>query len=442
MSETLVAIETDKSIQVKTSDLSIRYIGFFILFITFGIFGIWAGIAPLDSAALAPGVVTVKSHRKTVQHLEGGIVRQLLIRDGRFVKAGETLLVLDDTQIRAQLEILRGQYFAALALNARLVAERDNLNKVDYPDELKNLNDHRIAEARQGQDRIFNARKNTRDGEIAVLGQRVEQLNSRVGGLTAQRTSDRRLVKSYTEEIDDLRELLSEGFADKQRLREMERSHEKIRGEIAELTAETASAKMQIGETQLQILQLTKEFQEDVVNQLGEVQATLFDIKERMDATEDKVRRTVIRAPDSGMILGLSVHTEGGVVAPGKPILDIVPQEADLVIDAQVSPIDIDRVQTGMMAEVRFSAFKQATTPKVDGKVANLSADRLINEQTGMPYYLAQVELTPESHKKLENLELLPGMPAEVLINTGERTLLEYLMQPVTNAFARSLIED
>ena len=215
-----------------------------------------------------------------------------------------------------------------------------------------------------------------------------------------------------------------------------------VTGEIAEFTSEIAANEMQIGETKLQILQLQKKFQEEVAGKLSEVQAELYDVAQRLVATRDKVARTEIKSPANGRVLGLSVHNVGGVISPGKPILDIVPQKEELIIDAQVSPIDIDRVHVGLMAEVRFSAFKQALTPKVQGKVINLSADRLTDEKSGQPYYQAQIELTPDSYVKLGDMELLPGMPAEVLINTGERTVFEYLMQPITNAFARAFIED
>jgi epimerase transport system membrane fusion protein len=215
-----------------------------------------------------------------------------------------------------------------------------------------------------------------------------------------------------------------------------------VTGEIAALTSEIAGNEIQIGETKLQILQLKKKFQEEVAAKLGEVQAKLYDVSQRLLATRDKVARTVIKSPADGRVLGLSVHNVGGVISPAKPILDIVPQQEELIIDAQVSPIDIDRVSVGLLAEVRFSAFKQALTPKMKGKVINLSADRLVDEKTGQPYYLAKVELTPDSYQELGDMELVPGMPAEVLINTGERTVFEYLMQPITNAFARAFIED
>lgn len=429
-------------ILLLTDDKPIRYIGLVVLLSTLGIFGLWAFIAPIDGAALAPGFVTVKSHKKTVQHLDGGIVSQLLVKDGDIVKAGDLLLTLDGTENKAQLEITRGQFLTLLAQVARLEAERDGKPKVIYPEGLNNVSDSRAIEAKRTEEQIFTSRKNAHEGEMAVLKQRIGQLNSKVDGLKGQQASKQDLLTSYKEELRDLKELLAEGFVDKQRLRDVERQHSLNSGEISALSAEIAGSQIQIGETKLEILQLEKKFQEEVAGKLSEAQAELYDVTQRMLAIRDKVVRVDIKAPVDGRVMGLAVHTLGGVILPGHPILEIVPQQEELVIEAQVTPLDIDRVNIGLVAEVRFSAFKQAITPVIEGKVINLSADRLIEEKTGTPYYLAQIELTPDSYQKMQHLELVPGMPVEVLIKTGERTVFEYLTKPISNAFARAFIED
>ena len=429
-------------VSLVTNDAPIRAIGMAVLLGTVGVLGTWSYLAPIDSAASASGFVTVKSHSKTVQHLDGGIVKELIAKDGDIVSEGDVLLILDGSEIKAQLEILRGQQITFAAQVARLTAERDRLGQVIYPKEVQNLSDARVVEAQQSENQIFNARKNAHEGEVSVLNQRISQLNSRIQGLQGQKTSKQELKASYSEEAKDLRELLAEGFADKQRLRDLERSLSASTGEIASLSSEIASSEMQIGETRLQILQIQKQFQEEVANKLSEVQAQLYDINQRLTATIDKVNRIQIKAPSAGRVMGLSIHNVGGVITPGRPILDIVPQGEELIIDARVSPMDIDRVHVGLVAEVRFSAFKQALTPKMMGKLINLSADKLTDERTGAPYYSAKIELTPDSYAKLGDMELIPGMPADVLINTGERTVFEYLMQPITNAFARAFIED
>ncbi len=426
----------------ETDDKPIRLIGLIVLLSTLGVFGLWAFLAPIDGAAMAPGVVAVKSHKRTVQHLDGGIVSQLLVKEGDIVKEGDLLLTLDGTDNKAQLEIARGQYISLTAQVDRLNAERDSKPSIQYSTSLDDLTDTRISEARKTEDQLFMARKNAHEGEMAVLKQRMGQLNSKIDGLKSQRKSKQELVASYSEEAKDLKELLAEGFADKQRLRDIERNYMLNSGEVASLSSEVASSEIQIGEAKLQILQLEKQFQEEVSTKLSELQTNLYDVTQRMRATKDKVVRIDIKAPVSGRVMGLGIHTLGGVILPGHPILDIVPQKEELIIEAQVSPMDIDRVSVGLIAEVRFTAFTQALTPVIEGKVINLSADRLVEEKTGASYYQANIELTPESYQKMTHLELVPGMPVEVLIKTGERTVFEYLIKPIRNALARAFIED
>ena len=431
----------DSLASLPSSDRKARMIGFAIVLVTFGLFGGWAALAPLESAALAPGVVTVQSYRKTVQHLEGGIVKELHARDGDMVNAGDPLIVLDDTQIRAEYGMTRSQLVAAQAMEARLRAERDGAEQIDFSGMLEN-DSHRAVEAREGETQVFNARRGSRLGEVSVLQQRIGQLQEQIAGLRSMVATKASLQKSYQDEIGELTELLAEGYVDKQRLLEQQRRLDMLRAEVADHQSEITKTKLQISETELQIVQLNKDFNADVVGQLAEVQTKVFDLQERMAALEDRLTRIVIRAPEDGMILGMKVHTIGGVVSPATPLLDIVPSISDLIVEAQVSPIDIDRVSVGKAADIRFSAFNSATTPVIKGVVRHVSADRLINEETGMPYYLARVALTEEGARTLGSLKLQPGMPAEVLINTGERTMLQYLMQPATNAFARSMIED
>ncbi len=427
---------------LNTDDTPIRHIGYIILFVMIGIFGTWSYVAPIDSSSLATGVVAVKSHRKTIQHLEGGIVSKISVHDGDYVRAGDPLLTLDSTQVKAQIEILRGQYISAAAINARLTAEQTQADKITFPETFKHLNDSRVQEATQGQQQIFIARRNSFKGEISLLQQQVKQLGLKIAGLKKQQQSKRLLSNSYAEEINDLKELLADGFADKQRLRELQRQYTQTNSEIASLATEIASTRMQQGETELKIVQTQRKFQEEIATQLEEVKAELFSINEQLTVAEDKVQRSVIRAPVSGYVLGMSAHTEGGVITPGSPILDIVPEDEELIITAQVSPMDIDKIEIGTTAEVRFSAFSNKTTPVMEGKVKTISADSLQDKVSGLSYYQATIELTKESKQRLGRLELIPGMPAEVLINTGKRTLFEYLVQPLTDAFARSFIEE
>jgi epimerase transport system membrane fusion protein len=426
---------------IPVSDHRTRLLGFIIVLVTFGLFGTWAIFAPLDSAALAPGVVTVKTYRKTVQHLEGGIVKDLLVRDGDIVKVGDPLIVLDDTQIHAEYEMIKSQLIAAQAIQARLRGERDDLVEIDFSGMLE-LDSPRAREARNGEVQVFNARRGARLGEIAVLEQRIGQLSEQINGLKTMIGTKSSLDRSYRKEIGELTELLAEGFVGKQRLIEQERNLDKLKSEVADHQSEITKTKLQISETQLQILQLNKDFNSKVVNQLAEVQTQVFDLREKLSVLDDRLSRVVIRAPVDGMILGMTVHTIGGVISPATPLLDVVPSISDLVIEAQVSPMDIDRVEVGKSADIRFNSFNSATTPVIRGVVSQVSADRLINQETGMPYYLARVGLTKEGLNMLGGLKLVPGMPAEVLISTGERTMLQYLLQPASNLVAKSMIED
>jgi membrane fusion protein, epimerase transport system len=431
----------------SADDRRFRWIGMLIVLIVFGGFGTWAMLAPLSSAASAPGIIAVESYRKTVQHLEGGIVKTIHVRDGEAVKKDQVLITLDDTQSRAQLEVMRGQHFIVQAREARLSAQRDGLAQVNYPRELlQNQTDERVKEAMRVQNQTFRARKTAHEGEISVYEQQIGQLKAKADGLRAQRASREQLVSSFRGELDDFQALLKEGYTEKQKVRELERNWANSSGQLGELTSSLAAIDLQVSETQLKILQLQKELQREVAKELSEVQAQLFELKEKMQSLQDTVERMVVRATQAGTVLDLQVHTLGAVARPGAKLLDIVPQGERLVVEAKVSPIDIDRVRIGQIADIRFTAFKTRDTPKVDGKVIALSADVLVDEADArkMSYYLARVDITPQGLRDLtrQKLDLVAGMPAEVLINTGERTLFNYLIDPLKNTVARSLTED
>jgi len=425
-----------------SNDDGIQRFGYVVLFFTFGILGVWSFLAPIDGAALAQGYVAVKNNSKTIQHFEGGIVESIKVEEGSEVKVGEVLLTLDTTQIKAQQEIYKGQSVVAKSIKARLLAEQKNKSQVVFPNDLLETNNSRVSEVLNEQRDIFKARVASREGERLVLEQRIEQLNSKYKGMKGQRKSNQALLASLREETDELQELLKEGFADKRLLREKLREKIRVEGDVSELTASLAQVSIQKGETKLQIIQLEKDANKEIANELAAVKAELFDVSEKLRVTSSSLARTSIQAPVSGAVINLEVHTEGGVVAPGATLLTIVPEGQELTILAEVSPTDIDRLSVGLETEVRFSAFNQKTTPKLLGKVLKLSPDRIINEQTGAAYYLAEVALLQSSLDDIAGLELIPGMPAEVLIGTGERTLFEYLAKPVTDAFTRSFLEE
>ncbi|MBL8037370.1 MAG: HlyD family type I secretion periplasmic adaptor subunit [Nitrospira sp.] len=439
-----------------SDDRAIRRQGLVLILVVFGGFGAWASLAPLNSAALAPGIITVEHYRKTVQHLEGGIIRTLDVHDGDSVHESQVIATLDDTQSRAQLEVLRGQLYIRVAQEARLGAQRDGIPVVHYPQELlAHRQDPRVQDAMRLQDQTFAVRRAANDGERAVYRRQIEQLRAKVKGLQAQKHSKDRLVDSYRGDVADFKVLLKEGYTEKQKVEEMDRALAQSEGQRGELLSDIAASELQIAEIELKILQLQKDLQREVAKELSEVQTALFELREKVQSLESTVHRTVIKAPVAGMVLGLAVHTIGAVIPPGGRLLDIVPQDQKLIIEAQVSPIDIDRVKVGQLAEVRFSAFKTRDVPMIMGTLISLSADRMVQESkdskdTKAPsngdtaYYLARVSVSPEGLAALSaaSLELVPGMPAEVLINTGERTLVQYLAKPLTDTFKRSFIED
>jgi epimerase transport system membrane fusion protein len=417
-----------------------RRSGLVLLTAVFGVFGLWAALAPLDGAAFAPGTVTVRSYKKIIQHLEGGIVSEILAQDGDLVEEGQPILILDDTQARAELEIASTQLIGLMARKSRLEAERDGLMDVVYTTDLP-PGDRRAEEEMEAQNSIFHARKAANEGRGEILTQRIVQLQSQVEGMRALKASKDLLVSSFTEELEDTRVLLEQGFSEKTRVREIERNFAAVSGDSAELAANIAATEVQIGETRLQMIQLKSEFLNEVVSELSEIQTSLNDVYERVNALEDIVERTIIKAPEQGKLNGMQVHTVGGVIGAGTEIAELVPESDDLILEAAINPMDIDRVTEGQEARIRFSAFG-SRAPTIFGVLLSLSADAFANPNDGSSYYLARIEVNPESLDELGDLSLMPGMPAEIFINTGSRTFLQYLMKPLSNTVSRSFNED
>ncbi len=416
--------------------------GFAIIGVLFGGFGTWASIAELSSAAIAPGVVAVQSSTKTIQHLEGGIVKEILVRDGDYVEAGEVLIRLDDTRARASLEILRQQYWGAIVLRARLLAERDGTDNVDFPESvLARLDNESVAQALLGQQRIFETRSKALQGQIDILQQRTAQYRDEIAALNAQLVAEERQLKLIAEEIVGVRELYEKGLERKPRLLALQRKSAEIEGLKGQHLALIARTKQKIGETLLRIIDLTNRRLEEVVSELRNVEARIADVEERLRAATDVLERVEIRAPASGIVVGLRMHTLGAVVSTGEPILDLVPQNEKLIIEAKVQPEDIDSVYPGLDAEIRLTAYNRRLTPTVRGVVVYVSADSLVDADTGLAHYKARIELEPSSLHLLQDVELYPGMPAEVMIVTGKQSALDYMLAPLTERLARAFKE-
>ncbi|MFP6680701.1 MAG: HlyD family type I secretion periplasmic adaptor subunit [Gammaproteobacteria bacterium] len=419
-------------------------IGCIIIALFFGALGGWAALAPLESAAIAPGEVAIDTKRKTVQHLEGGIIGEILVRDGDVVDAGQVLIRLEKIQSRAELELLQGRHITASAIEARLIAERDGLVEVPFPEWLLDrLEEPEVIDTIAGQVNIFASRQESLDHQTQILRQRIAQFDEEITGLEGQITAENVQLELIGEESEDVRRLVESGLARRPRLLSLEREAAALEGRRSQNLAGIARARQSISEARLRISELRTAMVNEVVQQLSETQAELFDLADRIRASEDKLARMEVRAPIEGTIVNLQVHTLGGVIAPGAPLLDIVPSDDSLVIEARVDPGDIDVVRTGLNTHVRISAFSQRNMAPIPGVVTYVSADRLNDERTGVGYYVARIMLEEKDvFDALQGAKLQPGMQAEVIIATGARTVLDAIISPLSGSFNRAFRED
>ena len=428
------AQEIDKSRQRMV------FMGAIVLTVGFGSLGAWAAFAPMKSAALAQGVVKVASERKTVQHLEGGIVQDILVKEDQEVAAGEILVRLDDINTRTRFDMLQSGYDALAAEFARLEAERDERPNLLFPEDLlKRIDDPKVANLLEGEQRLFLSRREGVQGQINVLRQRKQQNGEKIGGRQTQMAATRTKLDYIKEEIKGAESLMEVGMYTKTRYFALRRAEADLNSDIGRLQADIAETRALNGETDLRIMDLRNQLQTEINNKLQEIRLKLDDIRERRDAAKYALARSEIVAPQAGRVIGLQVHTIGGVIKPGGAILDIVPKDDKMIVEARIRPEDIDLVHKELPAEVRFTAFNSRTTPVFPGKVVRVSADRFTDPNRGVPFYLAQIEIDP---KHVSNLTLKPGMPAEVYIVTGERTALDYLTRPIRDQIHRGMLEE
>jgi HlyD family type I secretion membrane fusion protein len=408
---------------------------------SFGGAAAWSTLADLESAVIAPGVLVVDSNRKTVQHLDGGTVAELLVREGDTVAAGQPLIRLDRTVAEATLDLLRGQLDASLALAARLAAERDGRAAITFPGALaERAAEPNLAELMTAERRVFAARREQVESQTRILRQRNVQTEEQIRGILAEMKAQDRQLKLLGEETDAVAEMVSKGLNPKPKLLALQRQSAELEGARAHNLAAVAQAQQQIGEGELRIVDLQAQFLSEAVQKLRDEQAKIFDLAQRIRAAEDTLTRTEIRAPASGRIVGLKVFTVGGVITPRDPLMDIVPQEDVLVVDAQVAVNDIDVVRVGLPVQLRFSALNQRTTPTIDGTVSKVAADRSVDQRTGQPSYTVRVAV--DSTERLpKNVALQPGMPVETMIRTGSRSFLNYIAKPIADFASRALRE-
>ena len=416
--------------------------GFALLVLMVGGLGSWAATAQLAGAVLAAGTVVVDSNVKKVQHLSGGIVGELKVKEGARVAAGDLLLRLDDTIARTNLQIVQGQLHQIAARQARLKAERDGAAGIAFPKSLLDkASQADIAEVVDGEQKLFESRRNARAGQKAQLSERIAQYREEILALTSQRAAKSRELELIEVELAAQKSLWDQRLMPISKYTALQRDQARIEGEHGALLAQAAQSKGKIAEIQLQILQIDNDLRSEVMRDLRESQAKESEFTERKVAAVDQLQRIEIRAPQDGVVHQLTVHTVGGVVAQGEAIMLIVPGNDRLVIEARIAPQDIDHVRPGQTAHIRFPAFNQRTTPEFDGIVERVSADATRDAQQNQTYYLARVVLQDEQIKRLGSLKLQPGMPAEIHLRTTERTALSYLMKPLQDQFSRAFKE-
>lgn len=402
----------------------------------------WGSFVPLAGGAVAPGVISPDGDRKTVQHLEGGIIAKLLVRDGDIVTAGQPLVLLESIQPKATHDMLKSQQWTLLATQARFLAEQAGRTDVEFPPELLDSAEERLQAVVEGQRRLFRDRLATHMARKGVLGQRVEQLNEQIKGLQAQVDSSNAQLAFIAEELVGKLALLQKNIVTKPEVLKLHRAVAELEGRRGEYLGAIARAQQQIGETKLQILMTDAERTDQVTSGLEQLRVELSTVTEKLNSSVDILKRTAIAAPIAGVVLNMRFKTNGGVLKPAEPILDIVPADDMLLIDAKISPTDIDVVRVGLPAKVQLTAYSGRSTPRVNGVVRTVSADRVFDEASRQSYYRARVHVDREEIRRSHStVELIPGMPAEVLIVTGERTMVEYIFQPFLDALWRSFRE-
>jgi HlyD family type I secretion membrane fusion protein len=408
-----------------------------------GAFLLWSLLAPLSSAAVAPGRVVVRDNRKTVQHLEGGLIREILVREGDRVAAGDVLVRLDDTQSGASAQMLQNRYYALRAEYERLSAEREGADAISFPLELTSQRgDPRVEDLLRGQQQIFEKRREARAGRRSIVEQRISQLESEMASYAAQAEATRLQLEPLSEEMAAVKSLFEQGLVAKPRLLELRRQSAALEGARQSALALVARARQQGGEARMEILQIESELLDEVAGEQQEIRERLTETDESLRAAADIQARREIRAPLAGTVMNLHFFTAGGVIREGDPILDIVPSGSELLVRARVNATDIENVREGLKATVRLPAFKQRVVPPLQGEVEHVSADAMTDEASGVSYYVARFVIPPSELELLGGLELQPGMPAEALIITGNRSLFRYILQPLTDSFFRALREE
>lgn len=417
-------------------------LGMIILIVFVGGFLVWGSFFKLESAAVANGKVVIESNRKTIQHLEGGIVKKIYVSEGSFVNAGDKLIELDNTLAQANLQQIEGQIVLLLAREAYLEAIRDKADKVVFPKRLLDkMDDPVVKENVNDAIKIFETRKEAISSGIEILKERIAQTHEEINSLQAQVKSNDTQLQLINQELNSWKELENKSYIDKPRVLALQREAAKLQGDKDQNLALIARAEQKISETELQITNTTASADSDALKLLEQTKFDLVGNLEKERAAKDILERTIIRSPITGTVLNLKVHTISGVITPREPLMDIVPKNEHLIIEARVNPQDIDVVHPGLVAKIRLTAYKQRSTPTIEGKVINVSGDLLYDDQGRVSFYVARIEVDPKEIQKIKHIALYPGMPVQVFIITANSTPLDYLLRPIIDSFTSAFRE-
>lgn len=432
-------------LDVNTDAAAYSRLGWVIVLLGVGGFLLWALLAPLDKGVPMSGTVTKESNRQAVQHLTGGIVQEILVKDGDVVKAGQTLVRMNPVTAQSNAGMARAQYLTARATEARLLAERDGAKQLVFPAELENNKiDPAVMQVRSLQSQLFTARQLSLQSELAAFDENIAGLKVQIKGLQEVRENEKVQLGLLKEQLDGMRDLAKEGYVARNRVLELERTYAQINASISENIGQVGRLERQVAELNLRRTQRMQDFQKEVRTHLADVQKEAEALASKMAAVDYELANLDVKAPAGGVVVGLAVFTKGGVVAPGFRMMDIVPAGDRLVVDGQLAVNLVDKVHAGLPVDLIFSAFNSNTTPHIPGEVINVSADRSVDERTGVPYYVVRVKVTPEGEKLIgkHKLDIQPGMPADLFVKTGERTMMNYLLKPVMDRARSSLSED
>lgn len=428
----------------KPNPRPIAILGYTIVFLTFGVFGGWAAIAKIDSAIVAPGTISLEGNRKVIQHFEGGIVAEILVAEADAVQEGDVLVRLSDVESRSNLEVLSNRLEVLRVVEARLQAERHLEDSFSLPDDFKSDNlSENVVDTLADQQEIFSDRRSILKSGTDILESRVEQLELQIEGLELQRSALLRRIQNFTVMVDRMVSGVEKGLVEKNVLAQRQDELIQIEANLGQVISEIGQTRNVVGETEYQKLQVTQEYRERANAELEDIRSQIAELEERAKVAGDVLSRTDIRSPGSGTIQNLQVHTLGSVIAPGEVLMELVPEDEELVVNARVAPIDIDNVLPGLETEVRFTAFKTKLTPIVLGSVQNVSKDVITPDNPNeLPYYLARIDVEESQIPADVRDRLTAGMPVDVIITTGERTVLNYIASPLMDAVRKSLIEE